>query len=178
MNYFKIDDYDIANGPGVRTTVWVTGCRLHCPGCHNPQSWDFYAGLPWNDSSREELRKALSKPEIQGITLTGGHPLEYENLSGVLNIIGIVRNEFPEKDIWLYTGYNLEIKDFDTTVYADKWDNDLLKRIILSRCDVVVDGPYIEEEKDITLAWRGSRNQRVIDVKKTIEKGEIVLFCE
>ena len=177
MNYFKIDDYDIANGPGVRTTVWVTGCRLHCPGCHNPQSWDFYAGLPWNDKSREELRQALSKPEVQGVTLTGGHPLEYENLPGIWNIIDIVKNEFPNKDIWLYTGYILKPADFDTSADCG-WDNALLRNQILAKCDVVVDGPYIQEEKDITLAWRGSRNQRVIDVKKTIEKGEIILFCE
>lgn len=176
MNYLKINDCDIANGPGIRVSVWVTGCRLRCPGCQNQQTWDFYAGLPWNNTSREELRKALSKPEIQGITITGGHPLEDENLMGVYNIIQIMKKEFADKDIWLYTGYELSSKDFDNLV--DGMTTEYVYKSIIKNCDVIVDGPYIQEERDITLKWRGSRNQRVIDVKKTIEKGEIILFCE
>ena len=176
MNYCEIKQYDIANGPGVRVSIWVTGCRLKCPGCHNQKTWDFYAGLPWNDSSREELRKALSKPEIQGITITGGHPLESENLMGVYNIIQIMKRDFPNKDIGLYTGYTLSFKDFDN--FVDAMTMEYIYKNIIKNCDVIVDGPYLQEERDITLKWRGSRNQRVIDVKKTIENGEITLFCE
>ena len=177
MNYTKINEYDVANGPGVRVSLWVSGCSLNCPGCHNKDSQNFYSGKKWNLLSMNKLKKALSSKFIKGITFTGGHPLEYENLPEVYDIVKMVREEFPHLDIWLYTGYILNSNDFDNSVDTC-WDNALLRNHILAMCDVVVDGPYIQEERDITLKWRGSRNQRVIDVKKTIEKGEIVLYCD
>lgn len=173
MNYLQIEKTSIANGPGVRVVLWVAGCSIHCRGCQNPESLDFNAGKVFDRAAREELFKALDRPYIKGITFSGGHPLEYENLPDVYNLIKEVRTKLPEKDIWLYTGYTLSINDFDNTVDIG-WDNGLLLHYILAMCDVVVDGPYIEEQRDITLKFRGSRNQRLIDVKETIKQGQII----
>ena len=117
----------------------------------------------------------LNKPYIQGITFSGGHPLEYQNLPDVYDLIKEIKTEFPDKDVWLYTGYVLKINDFDTSVDVC-WDNGLLRNYILAMCDVVVDGPYMEEQRDFTLAFRGSRNQRLIDVKETLKQKQIILY--
>jgi anaerobic ribonucleoside-triphosphate reductase activating protein len=173
MNYLQIEKTSIANGPGVRVVLWVSGCRIHCKGCQNQESWNFNSGKLFNENTKNELFKALSKSYIKGLTISGGHPLEYEHLPYIYDLIKEVRTKFPEKDIWLYTGYSLRISDFDTTIDIC-WDNGALRNYIIAMCDVVVDGPYIEEQRDITLKFRGSKNQRLIDVKKTLEQGEIV----
>ena len=165
MNYIKITKTDIANGNGIRCVLWVAGCDLHCKGCHNPESWDFCAGKPFDDSAMEELVEAISKPWIKGLTLSGGHPIAYENLSDVYEICKVVKEKYPNKDIWLYTGYT-----YEELYYKE------ISRILLY-IDVLVDGPYIEEQRDITLSWRGSKNQRVIDVKETLEQGKVVTIC-
>lgn len=173
MNYIKITKHDIANGPGVRVVLWVSGCRLHCKNCQNPQSWDFNAGNIFDEATKQELFDALDKPYIKGITFSGGHPLEYQNLPDVYDLIKEIKTKFPNKDIWLYTGYTLSISDFDTTVDCG-WDNAAIRNYILAMCDVIVDGPYIETQRDITLAFRGSKNQRLIDVKETLKQGQII----
>lgn len=173
MNYIKITKHDIANGPGVRVVLWVSGCRLHCKNCQNPQSWDFNAGNIFDEAAKQELFDALDKPYIKGITFSGGHPLEYQNLPDVYDLIKEIKTKFPNKDIWLYTGYTLSISDFDTTVDCG-WDNAAIRNYILAMCDVVIDGPYIETQRDITLAFRGSKNQRLIDVKETLKQGQII----
>lgn len=177
MNYIKITKHDIANGPGVRVVLWVSGCRLHCKNCQNPQSWDFNAGNIFDEAVKQELFGALDKPYIKGITFSGGHPLEYQNLPDVYDLIKEIKTKFPNKDIWLYTGYTLSISDFDTTIDCG-WDNAAIRNYILAMCDVVVDGPYIEEQRDITLAFRGSKNQRLIDVKETLKQGKVVVLNE
>lgn len=173
MNYIKITKHDIANGPGVRVVLWVSGCRLHCKNCQNPQSWDFNAGNIFDEAAKQELFDALDNLYIKGITFSGGHPLEYQNLPDVYDLIKEIKTKFPNKDIWLYTGYTLSISDFDTTIDCG-WDNAAIRNYILAMCDVVVDGPYIEEQRDITLAFRGSKNQRLIDVKETLNQGKII----
>ncbi len=173
MNYHKIEKTSIANGTGIRVVLWCSGCRVGCRGCHNKQTWDFNSGKLFDDAAKQELFEALNKSYIKGLTFSGGHPLEYENLPYVYDLIKEIRVKFPEKDIWLYTGYTLFVEDFDNTVDIC-WDNGLLRNHILSMCDVVVDGPFIEAEKDLTIKWRGSRNQRVIDVKETLKQGEII----
>lgn len=173
MNYLQIDKSSIGNGPGVRVVLWVAGCKLHCSGCQNPESWDFCAGKLFDEESKKELFEALNKPYIRGITISGGHPLEYENLPDVYDLIKEIKTRFPEKDIWLYTGYVLFENDFDNTVDIC-WDNSLLRNYILAMCDVVVDGPYVEMQRDITLAFRGSKNQRIIDVRETIKQDKII----
>ena len=173
MNYHKIEKTSIANGPGVRVVLWVSGCTVHCKGCHNPETWDFNSGKLFDSNAKQELFDALSKPWIQGLTLSGGNPVDYHNLPDVYDVIKEVKDRFPLKDVWLYSGYTLNINDFDTSVDTC-WDNGLLRNYIVAMCDVVVDGPFIESQKDLTLKWRGSKNQRVIDVPKTIQQNKII----
>lgn len=161
MNYHKIEKTSVANGTGVRVVLWVSGCSLHCRGCHNPETWSVESGKRFDYSAKDELFDALSKSYIQGITFSGGHPLEVENITEVYSLCKEIKEKYPEKDIWLYTGYTFE----DVNTYP-----------IMQYIDVLVDGRYIESQKDITLKWRGSRNQRVIDVKKTFQRNEIILY--
>ena len=162
MNYIKITKNDIANGPGVRCVLWVAGCGLRCRNCQNPSTWDFNSGKLFDEDVKEALFQALSKPYIQGLTISGGHPLAPKNFDTVLNLAKEVKSKFPTKDIWLYTGYT-----YEELYYKE------MSRILLY-IDVLVDGPYIEEQRDITLKFRGSRNQRLIDVKETLKQGKIV----
>lgn len=175
MNYIKITKTDIANGEGVRCVLWVAGCDVRCEGCHNPGSWDFCSGKPFDDAAMEELIEAVNRPWIKGLTLSGGHPLAYEHLPEVYKICKTVREKCPGKTIWLYTGYELNAHDFDNTVDIG-WDNSLLRNHILAMCDVVVDGKYNKDLRDISLRFRGSSNQRIIDVKKTITAANICLW--
>ena len=160
MNYHNIDHCDMLNGEGIRVSLWVSGCSLHCKGCQNPQTWGFNSGIPFDDDALQELYEALDKPYIQGLTLTGGNPMD--NASEVINICRTVKEKFPDKDIWLYTGYTYE------ELYCKE-----ISRILLY-VDVLVDGPYIEEQRDISLHWRGSKNQRIIDVKETLKQGRVI----
>ena len=152
MNYSGIKKYDIANGPGVRMSLYVSGCTHHCKGCFNPETWSFEAGKPFDDTARNYLFEQLSKPYIKGITFSGGHPFESENLNDVTKLLKDIKQKFPQKDIWLYTGY----------VYEDLND---LQRKVLENVDVLIDGPYIQEQRDITLPFRGSKNQRILYMK-------------
>ena len=173
MNYLGIDKSSISNGPGVRVVLWVSGCKIHCKGCQNPESWNFCAGELFEYGAKQDLLSALSKSYIRGLSISGGHPLEYENLPAVYDLVKEIKEKYPHKDIWLYTGYTLSINDFDTSVDIC-WDNSALRNYIVAMCDVVVDGPYIEDQRDITLKFRGSKNQRLIDVKATLKQGEII----
>lgn len=167
MNYIKLSKYDTNNGPGIRVVLWISGCTCKCPGCHNPELWDFNAGKEFDDAAKNELIEALNKSYIKGLTLSGGHPLEDNNCTNSFYLfMKDIKKKFPDKDIWLYTGWKWE----DICNHDVQWN--LIKECI----DVVVDGPYIEKLKNITLKFRGSSNQRLIDVKKTLEKGEIVLW--
>lgn len=162
MNYIKITTADIANGEGVRCTLWTTGCSHHCPGCQNPTTWDSKEGIPFIEETMQELLDELRPNYIRGLTFSGGDPLFIQNRLIVGYICERVREEFGNtKDIWMWTGYEWDdIKDWDHLHYID----------------VLVDGPYIEAERDISLPWAGSKNQRVIDVKKSLERGEVVLW--
>ena len=170
MNYLDIKPYDIANGTGIRVSLWVAGCDVYCPGCHNPESWDYCKGKKFTKKTMNTILDLLKPSYIEGITLTGGHPLAPYNIGKVKNILQCIRCRYLNtKSIWLYTGYELKYENFIPE------SNELINEV-LRMCDVVVDGPYIAAERDITLPWCGSRNQRVIDVKKTIETNKIVLF--
>ena len=170
MNYHNIDHCDMLNGNGIRVSLWVSGCSLHCKGCQNPQTWEFNSGIPFNTDALQELYEALDKPYIQGLTLTGGNPLD--SAPEILYICRTVKEKFPNKDIWLYTGYHFEdiinspLRDMCTT----------LRRRIVEMCDVVVDGKYVDELRNITLKWRGSENQRVIDIKTSLKQKKVVLW--
>lgn len=151
MYYCGIKKTDIANGPGVRVSLFVSGCRNQCPGCFNPETWDFDYGDPFTEKTEDEIITALRPSWIRGLSILGGDPMEPENQKEILPFIRRVKETYPEKDIWLYTGYRLE----------QVWDSPLLSYV-----DVVVDGPFVEKEKDAGLAFRGSRNQRIIDLKE------------
>ena len=175
MNYHKIEKTSVANGTGIRVVLWVSGCSLHCKGCHNPETWDVCSGMPFDDKAKEELFEALDKSYIQGITLSGGHPLEGENVQTIYLLIKEIKEKFPTKDIWLYTGLTLE-QIFPTVVTDDFDIKRFYRQMITMMSDVVVDGKYVEELRDITLKWKGSSNQRVIDMGKTIREGKIILY--
>ena len=150
MNYAGIKKTDIANGPGVRVSLFVSGCRNRCPGCFNPETWDFAYGQPFTRKTEKEILKALRPSGIQGFSILGGDPMEPENQRALLPLLKRIRIMLPGKDVWLYTGYRLE---------------DVQSSPLLPYVDVVVDGPFVESEKDIALAFRGSRNQRIIYLK-------------
>ena len=151
MYYSVIKKCDIANGPGVRVSLFVSGCRNHCKGCFQPETWDFNFGQPFTRETENEIIEALRPAWIQGLTVLGGDPMEPENKEGLLTFLKRLRMELPDKDIWLYTGY--------------LWE-DVSNEPILNFVDVLVDGPFIEEEKDAGLAFRGSRNQRIIHLNR------------
>ncbi len=169
MNYMQIDKTSISNGLGVRVVLWCAGCTLHCKNCHNPQAQDFGAGKPFDERAKQFLFEQLSKPYIKGITFSGGHPIELKNALTIYELIQEIKDNFPSKDIWLYTGTILTMNDF-----APQKQDMIVSNEIFKMCDVIVDGPYIEEQRDITLAFRGSRNQRLIDVKETLKQGRII----
>lgn len=161
MRYHDITKDDMKNGDGLRVVLWVAGCSHHCPGCQNPVTWDPEDGLPFDRAAEEEIFGQLEQEYISGLTLSGGDPLYEGNREAVTELVRKVKSRYPKKTIWLYTGYRWEkIRDLE----------------VIRDIDVVVDGRYIQEERDITLEWRGSANQRVIDVPKTRELGQIVLL--
>lgn len=162
MNYHKIEKTSIANGEGIRVVLWVSGCSLHCKGCHNPETWNPNSGKPFNLEAKNELFEALDKSYIQGITFSGGNPLD--SFPEVFALCKEIKEKFPSKDIWLYSGYTYEEI------------NQALMGMILEYADILVDGKYIEEQRDLRLKWRGSHNQRVIDVQKTLKENKIVLY--
>lgn len=160
MRYHNITKDDMLNGDGLRTVLWVAGCSHGCKGCHNPVTWDICGGLVFDEDAKKELFEELEKPYISGVTFSGGDPLHMENRKETGILIHEIREKYPDKTIWVYTGFDWnEIKDIP----------------FIADVDVVVDGKFIEELKDSALHWKGSSNQRVIDVKPTLEKGEVVL---
>ena len=166
MNYHDIKKCDMLNGDGIRVSLWVSGCEHNCNQCQNPQTWTIDSGILFDKEAEEELFEALEKEYISGITFTGGDPLHEANLTGILNLVNKIRLFLPDKTIWLYTGYT--------------WEQCLehpTRKEIVSRCNIVVDGRYIEELRDLTLMWRGSANQRVINVQQSIKENEVVLIC-
>lgn len=163
MNYHNITYDDMNNGDGLRVVLWVAGCDHCCPGCQNPVTWDPNDGLIFDEKAMLELGSKINKKYISGLTLSGGDPLHKINRGTILTICKLVKETFTDKSIWLYTGYCYEdVKNLESMKYID----------------VLVDGPYIEKLRDTSLKWRGSSNQRVIDVNKTRELGKIVLWCD
>lgn len=193
MNYHNITYPDQNNGDGLRVVLWLSGCSHHCKGCQNPQTWDTNSGVPFDESAKEEIFKELNKDYISGITLSGGDPLNEANLDGVLGLVNQIRLLFPQKTIWLYTGYRVRgiqeglfvltpnvitDKISDHKEIINRVNEDVKRSDIIKQCDVLIDGRYIEEKRDITLKWRGSSNQRVINIQKSLQKNEIVLHCD
>lgn len=171
MNYAAIKKYDVANGPGVRVSLFVSGCTHHCPGCFNPETWDFNYGKPFDSEVTNEILEAIEPSYIHGFTLLGGEPFEYKNQLGVLPLLKEIKTRFPNKDIWCFTGY-----DFEKDILGDmvnKWQE---TNEMLSYIDVLVDGEFVLDKKDLTLRFRGSSNQRLIKVQESLSKNELVLW--
>jgi len=160
MNYHNITKEDMLNGDGIRTVLWVAGCNHHCKNCQNPETWDENGGIPFDKEAEDELFEDLAKPYVSGITFSGGDPLFPGNRSEVFRLIKRCRKELPNKTIWLYTGYLWEqIKDLEG----------------ISDIDVIAEGEFVDELKDNNIHWVGSTNQRVLDVKPSLETGKVVL---
>ena len=167
------------NGSGLRVVLWLSGCSHHCYNCQNPQTWNPNNGIQFDESAKKEIFNELSKDYISGITLTGGDPLYESNLNNVLSLIKEIRTSFPEKTIWLYTGYSYsDIFRRQSSCLSQEGLNNFKRREIIKLCNIVVDGEYIDKQKDLTLKWRGSKNQRVIDVQQTLKQEKVVLYCD
>ena len=173
MNYAEIKNYDIANGLGVRVSLFVSGCTHHCKGCFNPMTWDFSYGKPFTEAVQDELLEMLSPAYIDGLTLLGGEPMEPDNQRALLPFVKKVRTQYPDKNIWCYTGYKLDDELLKPSRARCEVTDELLSLI-----DVLVDGEFIEEQKNISLSFRGSENQRLIDLPQTLSAGSIQLINE
>lgn len=171
MNYAVIKKNDIANGPGVRVSLFVSGCRHHCRNCFNQEAWDFAYGTLFTDETIEEILSALSPDYVAGLSLLGGEPFEPENQEDVLRLVRKVRQHYPQKSIWCYTGFTLE-KD----LLSGRVGRPEIVRELLSYLNVLVDGRFVEDLKDPGLLFRGSSNQNIIDVPKSLEAGHMVLL--
>lgn len=163
MNYHNITHDDMNNGDGLRVVLWCSGCSLHCKNCQNPQTWNATSGILFDEEAKKEIFEQLSESYISGITYSGGHPLEHYNIETVTKLAKNIKEIFPNKTQWLYTGFLWEdVKDLEIMQYLD----------------VLIDGQYIDSQKDLTLKWRGSSNQRVIDVQRSLKENNIVLLTK
>lgn len=215
MRYASIRSLDISNGEGVGASLFVQGCDRHCFNCFNSETWDFNGGKEWTEETKNKFMELIDRPYIRRISILGGEPLAEQNLDDVLSLIKEIRKKypisqnpnsenigksrvledenskeirisFPEKTIWLYTGFewnqimNMQVMQpiFSCKDLESKIQNILKRQEIIKMCDVLVDGEYIDEQKDLTLKFRGSKNQRVIDVKKSLAQNKVVLYCD
>ena len=182
MRFASMRNLDISNGEGVGVSLFVQGCDRHCFNCFNSETWDFNGGKEWTEETKNKFIKLIDRPYINRISVLGGEPLAEQNLDEVLSLIKEIRISFPEKSIWLYTGYDFDLlnskyNEYKYTPFAANADEWLTRWEIISNVDVLIDGEYIDEQRDITLKWRGSSNQRVIDVKQSLTQNKIVLYC-
>lgn len=173
MYYADIKKYDIANGEGVRVSLFVSGCTHHCKECFNPETWDFHYGNPFTEAEEDMILKALEPSYIAGLSLLGGEPLEQVNQQGLLPLLRRVKEAFPQKTVWCYSGYDFE-KDIQGRMFA-QWKE---TKELFSYIDILVDGEFQLENKQLGLRFRGSSNQRVIQVKESLEQKKLILWDE
>ncbi len=171
MHYATIKDCDIANGPGVRVSLFVSGCTHRCKGCFNEVAWDFHYGEPFTEETVQMILKMLEPAHIQGLTLLGGEPFEPENQEPVLELLRAIKMQYPGKSIWAFSGYL-----FDKDILSGRLGPWEVTKEYLSYLDVLVDGPFVLEKKDLSLRFRGSSNQRIINVPASLKEGKIVLW--
>ena len=186
MRYASIRSLDISNGEGVGVSLFVQGCPFHCKNCFNSETWDFNGGKEWTEKTKNKFMELIDRPYIKRVSFLGGECLADQNLDVVLDLIKEIRISFPEKTIWLYTGFcwndimcsfaglQADCVDLDKKD-TEAWEK---RKKIISNVDVLVDGEYIDEQKDLTLKWRGSKNQNCIDVKQSLAQNKIVLYCD
>ena len=171
MNYGEIKNCDVANGPGVRVTLFVSGCTNRCEGCFQPQTWDFAYGKPYTEETETQLLRLLSPSYIRGLTLLGGEPFEPDNQRALLPLLRRVKRELPGKDVWAFTGFTLE-----TLLRPGSYANCEATAEMLSLLDVLVDGPFIQSKRNLMLRFRGSENQRLLDVPASLAAGRAVAW--
>ena len=169
MNYADIKKIDVANGEGVRISVFVSGCNHHCKGCFNQCAWDFNYGKEFSEKEEQQIIEYMNHDYISGLSLLGGEPLEPKNQEGLLPLVKKVKEKFPDKNIWCYTGF-----DFEKDVVGKMAKNNETTRELLKYIDVIVDGKFEEDKRDLKLQFRGSSNQKIVDVKKSLQTGQIV----
>lgn len=175
LNFGEIKYNDIANGEGVRTSLFVSGCRHHCKNCFNEQTWDFYFGQPFTEKTMEDIFKSIEPDWINGLSLLGGEPFEPENQKVLFPFLVMFKEKFPSKTVWCYTGFTIEEimgKRKNSRAFTD------ISGEMLSLIDVLVDGPFVEAKKDISLVFKGSSNQRIIDIKKTFKNNRLELYLK
>ena len=184
MRFASMRNLDISNGEGVGVSLFVQGCDRHCFNCFNPDTWDFNGGKEWTEETKNKFIKLIDRPYINRISVLGGEPLAEQNLDEVLSLIKEIRISFPKKTIWLYTGFewnSLIAKICQPTFPDEKFEHDrnihMKRQKIISNVDILVDGEYIDEQRDLSLKFRGSKNQRVIDVKQSLTQNKIILYC-
>ncbi len=171
MHYGNIKNYDIADGEGVRVTLFCSGCTNRCEGCFQPETWDFCYGKEYTKETEDQLIQMLTNPNIQGLTLLGGDPFEPSNQRTLITLLRRVKQELPTKDVWAYTGFV-----YEQDLLEGQRKHTEVTDEMLSYIDVLVDGPFVIDEKDISLYFRGSTNQRVIDMPKTLKSGNVVIY--
>ena len=173
MNYATIKSVDIANGPGVRVSLFVSGCTHYCKGCFNAEAWDFGYGKPFTQEVIDQILGYLNYDYIAGLTLLGGEPMDLRNQEAVLDLVRQVRERLPQKTIWCYTGY-----DFEVDILGSMMKESAVTRELVPLFDVMVDGKFVQEKKNLSLKFRGSENQRILDVKRSLEEGGAGLIPE
>lgn len=171
MNYASIKNCDIANGPGVRVSLFVSGCTHRCKGCFNEVAWDFDYGDPFTQETVEKILDMLKPDHVKGLTLLGGEPFDPRNQAAIVDLLRQVKSKYPNKTIWAFTGYL-----FDRDILPGKLGDPAVTKEYISYLDVLVDGPFVEEKKNLSLRFRGSENQRLIDVQASLSQGTIVLW--
>lgn len=200
MRFASMRALDISNGENIGVSLFVQGCPFHCYNCFNPDTWNFNGGKEWTEETKKQFLKLIDRPYIKRVSLLGGECLAEQNLDDVLSLIKEIRISFPEKTIWLYTGYKIFIDYpeshrqhkciistkpnaltniiYDNNLFLKKKNEDKKRREIISLCNVVVDGEYIDEQRNLSKKWAGSDNQRVIDVTQSLAQGKVVLYCD
>lgn len=171
MNYADIKEYDIANGPGIRISIFVSGCTHHCKNCFNAETWDFAYGKPFTNETIDTVIEYMNKPYIAGLTLLGGDPMEPTNQAGLLPLLRKVKETYPDKNIWCFTGY-----EFEKDILGNMFDNVPETKEFMSYIDVLVDGKYVEELHNVNLKFKGSSNQKTIMVQESLESGKTILW--
>lgn len=178
MRYSSMRNLDISNGEGVGVSLFVQGCPFHCKNCFNSDTWDFNGGKEWTEKTKNKFMELIDRPYIKRVSFLGGECLADQNLDEVLKLVKQIRIPFPEKTIWLYTGYKIE-DIFYPYIINQPMTCEQRKRIgVIRYVDILVDGEYIDEQKDLTLKFRGSKNQHVIDVQQSLAQNKIVLYCD
>lgn len=179
MNYAQMRSMDISNGEGIGVSLFVQGCDFHCKNCFNSETWDFSKGQEWNEKTKNQFLKLVEKPFIQRVSILGGEPLHPKNVQNVLKIVDEIRVSYLTKNIWLYTGYTWEQIMYPIVTDDLNFERDYIikaRKELVSKCDVLIDGRYVDELRDVSLHWRGSSNQRVINVQETLKQNKIILW--